>query len=79
MAGMCSLAVPSRERLEFEGDVISALFQPSESASRRWRSRQYKGGGGSGRRAVFLGDDWFDPLEAGPACEASFVHGPWSL
>jgi hypothetical protein len=29
--------------------------------------------------ALFHGDDWFDPLEAGPACEASFVHGPWSL
>jgi hypothetical protein len=29
--------------------------------------------------ALFLGDDWFDPLEAEPACEASFVHGPWSL
>jgi hypothetical protein len=29
--------------------------------------------------ALFLGDDWFDPLKAGPACAASFVHGPWSL
>jgi hypothetical protein len=23
--------------------------------------------------ALFLGDDWFDPLEAKPACEASFL------
>jgi hypothetical protein len=33
-------AVPSREWLEFEGGVISALFQPTDSAlARRWRSR----------------------------------------
>jgi hypothetical protein len=29
--------------------------------------------------ALFLGDNCFDALEAGPECEASFVHGPWSL
>jgi hypothetical protein len=32
--------VPSREWLEFEGDVISSLFAQTESALvRRWRSR----------------------------------------
>jgi hypothetical protein len=36
--------VPSREWLEFEGGVISALFQPTVSAlSRRWRSRHENG------------------------------------
>ena len=35
-----SYAVPSREWLEFEGDVISSLFAQTESALvRRWRSR----------------------------------------
>jgi hypothetical protein len=48
------LLVPSREWLEFEGGVISALFQPTESAlSRRWRSRHENGyhkiDGGRGR------------------------------
>jgi hypothetical protein len=23
--------------------------------------------------ALFLGDDWFDPLKAGPACAAPFL------
>jgi hypothetical protein len=36
--------VPSQERLEFEGGVISALFQRRESAlARRRRSRHEKG------------------------------------
>jgi putative transposase len=36
--------VPSRVWLEFEGGVISAVFQPTESAlSRRWRSRHENG------------------------------------
>src|ERR1700724_167714 len=36
--------VPSREWLEFEGGVISALFQPTDSAlARRWRSRHENG------------------------------------
>src|ERR1700730_10040761 len=52
------LVVPSREWLEFEGGVISALFQPTESAlSRRWRSRHengyHKSDGGRGRRNTF--------------------------
>ena len=34
------IMVPSREWLEFEGDVISSLFAQTESALvRRWRSR----------------------------------------
>jgi DNA-binding XRE family transcriptional regulator len=54
-------AVPSREWLEFEGGVISALFQQSESAlARRWRSRHENGyhkvaGGGSRRNAFRWG------------------------
>ena len=28
--------------------------------------------GDAAEGALFLGDDWFDPLEAGPACAASF-------
>src|ERR1700731_3135340 len=36
--------VPSREWLEFEGGVISALFQPTDSAlARQWRSRHENG------------------------------------
>jgi hypothetical protein len=36
--------VPSREWLEFEGDVISSLFAQTESALvRRWRSRHENG------------------------------------
>jgi hypothetical protein len=36
--------VPSREWLEFEGDVISSLFAQTESAlTRRWRSRHENG------------------------------------
>jgi hypothetical protein len=36
--------VPSREWLEFEGDVISSLFAQTESAlARRWRSRHENG------------------------------------
>ena len=67
-------AVPSREWLEFEGGVISALFQQSESAlARRWRSRHGNGyhkvaGGGSrsnafrwGRLVRSLGSRGADP------------------
>jgi hypothetical protein len=36
--------VPSREWLDFEGDVISSLFAQTESAlARRWRSRHENG------------------------------------
>jgi hypothetical protein len=39
-----ALKLPSRKWLEFEGGVISALFQQSESAlARRWRSRHEDG------------------------------------
>jgi putative transposase len=62
--------VPSREWLEFEGDVISSLFAQTESAlTRRWRSRQktdtIKATAESAEGTLFLGGDWFDPLEAG--------------
>jgi hypothetical protein len=58
--------VLSRERLEFEGGVISALFQRRESAlTRRWRSRHENGSheasGGSDRGEAFR--NWFDPVE----------------
>ena len=62
--------MPPREWLEFEGGVISGLFQPTESAmSRRWRSRHengyHKATADAAEGTLFLGDDWFDPLEAG--------------
>jgi hypothetical protein len=56
--GETGSGVPSREWLEFEGGVISAVFQPTESAlSRRWRLRHengyHKSDGGSGRSNAF--------------------------
>src|SRR5208282_6070453 len=65
--------VPSQEWLEFEGGVISALFQRRESENRRWRADgdhamqtdTTKSPGEAAEGTLFLGDDWFDPLEAG--------------
>jgi hypothetical protein len=62
--------VPSRERLEFEGYVISSLFAQTESAlERRWRSRHengyHKAANGRSRRNAFPWGRWFEPLEAG--------------
>src|SRR3984893_4565734 len=70
MEDIQSRKVPSWEWLEFEGGVISALFQPTESAlSRRWRSAMKtdttKATADAAEGTLFLGDDWFDPLEAG--------------
>jgi hypothetical protein len=62
--------VPLREWLEFEGDVISSLFAQTESAlARRWRSRHENGitkvTEEAAKGTLFLGDDWFNPLEVG--------------
>jgi hypothetical protein len=62
--------VPSREWLEFEGGVISALF---DQPTRRWRADgdhamktdSTKGTTEAAEGTLFLGADWFDPLEAG--------------
>jgi putative transposase len=62
--------VPSRKWLEFEGGVISALFQQSESALARrgdhaMKTDTIESPAEAAEGTLFLGDDWFDPLEAG--------------
>jgi hypothetical protein len=84
MEDIQSRKVPSWEWLEFEGGVISALFQPTESAlSRRWRSAMKtdttKATADAAEGTLFLGDDWFDPLEAGVRAFAASLRNSWKL